>query len=78
MVWTVNDDAEMRRLIAWGVDGIISDYPDVLRRIAAAPAEVRSDAQLDQLGLQTAPDTRRRATAIGSLKRRGPALPGLR
>lgn len=32
--WTVNDPADMRRLIEWGVDGIISDRPDVLRRVA--------------------------------------------
>ncbi|MCB1172957.1 MAG: glycerophosphodiester phosphodiesterase [Leptospiraceae bacterium] len=31
--WTVNDAAEMKRLIQCGVDGIISDYPDVLRRV---------------------------------------------
>jgi len=24
----------MRRLIEWGVDGIISDYPDLLRKVA--------------------------------------------
>ena len=30
--WTVNDPAEMRRLIALQVDGIITDRPDVLRR----------------------------------------------
>jgi glycerophosphoryl diester phosphodiesterase len=28
-VWTVNDSADMRRLAEWGVDGIISDRPDV-------------------------------------------------
>jgi glycerophosphoryl diester phosphodiesterase len=29
--WTVNEAADMDRLIAWDVDGIISDYPDRLR-----------------------------------------------
>lgn len=29
-VWTVNPLEDMRRLIEWGVDGIITDYPDRL------------------------------------------------
>ena len=29
--WTVNEAADMDRLIGWGVDGIISDYPDRVR-----------------------------------------------
>jgi len=34
VVWTVNEPADMRRMIEWGVDGIISDRPDRLRRVA--------------------------------------------
>lgn len=33
--WTVNEPADMARLIDLGVDGIISDYPDRLRRVLA-------------------------------------------
>jgi glycerophosphoryl diester phosphodiesterase len=29
-VWTVNDEAGMRRMLAAGVDGIMTDYPDKL------------------------------------------------
>lgn len=32
--WTVNDLTRMRTLIDWGVDGIISDYPDRLASVA--------------------------------------------
>ena len=28
VAWTVNEPRDIARLIAWGVDGIISDYPD--------------------------------------------------
>lgn len=35
--WTVNDPDEMRALIAWGVDGITTDFPDRLRA-ACTPA----------------------------------------
>ena len=34
--WTVNERADMERLIDWGVDGLISDYPDRLREVMAA------------------------------------------
>ena len=39
--WTVNTEVDMRRLIEWGVDGIISDYPDLLVTIARARARAR-------------------------------------
>lgn len=35
VVWTVNEPRDIARMIDFGVDGIISDYPDRLRRIAA-------------------------------------------
>lgn len=34
--WTIDNPPEMDKLIGWGVDGIISDYPDRLRTVMAA------------------------------------------
>ena len=33
--WTVNRPDDMRRLIDWGVDGLITDRPDIARRVMA-------------------------------------------
>ena len=35
-VWTVNEEADIRRLLAWGADAIISDRPDLAVRVCAA------------------------------------------
>lgn len=37
--WTVNKPEDMRRMIAWGVDGLITDRPDLALAILAQPIE---------------------------------------
>jgi glycerophosphoryl diester phosphodiesterase len=37
-VWTVDDPDEMRRLVAEGVGGIMTDRPDLLRQVLDAPS----------------------------------------
>jgi glycerophosphoryl diester phosphodiesterase len=32
-VWTVNEAADMNRLLDWGIDGLLSDRPDILGRV---------------------------------------------
>jgi glycerophosphoryl diester phosphodiesterase len=34
--WTINNPVEMDKFIGWGVDGIITDYPDRLRTVMQA------------------------------------------
>ncbi len=36
-VWTVNREAEMRKLARWGVDGLITNYPDRAKSCLARP-----------------------------------------
>jgi glycerophosphoryl diester phosphodiesterase len=36
-VWTVNREAEMRKLAGWGVDGLITNHPDIAKSCLAEP-----------------------------------------
>jgi glycerophosphoryl diester phosphodiesterase len=31
--WTINDPADLIRLLDWGVDGVTTDYPDRLAQV---------------------------------------------
>ena len=44
-VWTVNREDDMRRLLGWGVDALISDRPDVAVRIATEWNEHGTNAE---------------------------------
>jgi glycerophosphoryl diester phosphodiesterase len=35
-VWTINSEANMRRLLGYGVDGIMTDRPDILAKVLGA------------------------------------------
>jgi glycerophosphoryl diester phosphodiesterase len=37
-VWTVNETEDMERLLAWGVDGIFTDFPDKLLKLSQSNA----------------------------------------
>lgn len=40
--WTINEKADMERLLRWGVDGIMTDFPDRLDEILNTPANTHS------------------------------------
>lgn len=42
-VWTVNEEADMRRLAEWGVDGLITDRPDRARQLWPVEASRQSE-----------------------------------
>ena len=52
-VWTVNRPDEMRRLLELGVDGLISDYPAIARRIIE---EYRAHGMTAAAELELAPE----------------------
>jgi glycerophosphoryl diester phosphodiesterase len=67
--YTVNDEDEMRRLLALGVDGIFTDAPDRLLRVLAAEREslVRCAPAHDRrVGRQAAANARRSLAPHGS------------
>ncbi len=41
MVWTINREENMSRLIDWGVDGIVTDYPSRLKKVMREKGLVR-------------------------------------
>jgi glycerophosphoryl diester phosphodiesterase len=38
-VWTIDEESDMRRLLSYGVDGIMTDRPDVLARVLESTGE---------------------------------------
>lgn len=55
--WTVNETADMERLLDWGVDGLVTDRPERLRALMqqrgmGLPPALAATAQTAQLGLR--------------------------
>jgi glycerophosphoryl diester phosphodiesterase len=48
-VWTVNEEADIRRLLGWGVDGLITDRPD----LAVSLRNEWADQQTRELNTKT-------------------------
>lgn len=48
MPWTVNAASDMRRLIGWGVDGIVTDRPDVAKDVLGKGRAGTNTGPLDE------------------------------
>jgi glycerophosphoryl diester phosphodiesterase len=48
-VWTVNEVQDMKRLIDWGVDGIITDFPDRLMTLVGSGENDKLSVKNDSL-----------------------------
>jgi len=57
-VWTVDAEADARRLLAWGVDALITDRPDVLVPLVASPSGHLPDARARSMVGDAAADAR--------------------
>ncbi len=69
-VWTIDEEQEMRRLLAIGVDGIQSDRLDVLARVLVDTCGRPAPRALvrDPPGRGSAPPSSRDSKALGSLE----------
>jgi glycerophosphoryl diester phosphodiesterase len=45
-IWTVNNEIDMLRFILYGVDGIVSNYPQILKKANKAIGKILKDAHL--------------------------------
>src|SRR5690606_19300497 len=83
-VWTVNEPDDMHRLLEWGVDGLVTDRPDILADLLTdrfgrppAPARLRAHAVVEEVPPGWNEDCIPRCPARALLRqdRGGPTVP---